>query len=96
MKLFCIDCGLIFDMENAKTRLAVPEDGVAKGTRILLCPDCSSSLLEEAQDHNCGNCVWRAEFAEDKTLRCGNKDSEWYHEETCELYCCGEWRTEER
>lgn len=95
MKYYCKECGWIFEEDHAAFRLAEPEDGQPRGTKVMVCPDCGSSAIDEAQDHNCGNCVWRAEFAEDKTLRCGNKDSDWYHEETCELYCCGEWRTEE-
>lgn len=54
--IYCYDCESFFDEEDAKTRLAVPEDSVPMGSYVACCPNCGSSELEEANVCKiCGN-----------------------------------------
>ena len=49
MMIYCWDCDDFFDEEDATSRLAELEDGVPRGTRIMTCPWCGGSDLEEAK-----------------------------------------------
>lgn len=49
MTMYCWECDDFFDEEEATSRLAELEDGVPRGTRIMTCPCCGGSELEEAK-----------------------------------------------